>query len=171
MRKLNMKKLLTCAVGNIVLKNVWKRKQLLTIPILLFASCGQPQPSSEKALKKESKCFTAIFEQDTVHTKIDFQGKKITGTMLMKYKDGKIYEGLLTGLVKGDTLMLKYDFKINQINKWYRNPIALLNRDGKLLMGVGKINIAWGSPIFDSAVPIDYEKGKFIFQQTNCIIP
>lgn len=146
-----------------------KYPNLLLLLLIGFIGCGQPQSNTEQSPKKVSKCYTASFENDTVETKIEYIGKKISGTMRMKYKNGNVYNGILSGSAMGDTLMLKYDFKINRIDKWYRNPIALLNRNDKLIMGVGKINVVWGTGMFDSTVPINYEKGKFTFHETNCI--
>lgn len=164
-----MKKLLKSVAECTTFRICSRSDQLLIFILTVLTSCGQPQSVSTENIIKKSKCYIATFEKDTVETKIEYNGKKISGTMRMSYKNGHVCDGIIKGTIHGDTLILKYDFKIDNVNTWYQNPIALLNRDGQLIMGVGKINIAWGTGIFDNSIPIDYEKGKFIFSETNCI--
>lgn len=137
--------------------------------IFLSLGCIQANDRQQVTLERNSsECFLAAFDNDSVFMSLEFSGKRVNGEMLMKYHNGKLYTGKLSGLVKGDTLICNYDFKIDGINKWYRNPIALLNDSGELIMGIGKIKIAWGSGIFDESIPIDYENARFIFEKTIC---
>jgi hypothetical protein len=67
----------------------------------------------------------------------------------------------------GDTLKGHYDFKINNAEKWNRNPVAFLKKDGQLIMGVGQFMLVMGSAHFDNRAPIDYDKGRFIFVEEH----
>lgn len=137
--------------------------------VLLSTACNQSEPPGTTKLKTVEKCFVSSYEQDTAVLNLKFTGRKVEGEMQIRYADGKRYDGTLKGQAKSDTLILAYDFKINNIDKWYRNPVALLTRADSLIMGVGQINVVWGTGAFDKSVPIDYEHARFVFVKKDCI--
>ncbi|MFD0939763.1 hypothetical protein [Pedobacter boryungensis] len=137
--------------------------------ILFFFSCKEKRPIKTKIDKKFAVCYIAIDKTDTAWLKIDTADRKhILGEMIFNYHNEKHYKGLIKGLMNGDTLKGDYTFRLNGIDKWYRNPIALLKNEHTLTMGVGEIYILWGSGFFLNSVPIDYDKGRFVFKQTDC---
>jgi hypothetical protein len=135
---------------------------------LFIMGCNQGQPNQVTSENKVNKCFLAVFENDTAYLSLEFAGEKVKGKMKIDYGNGELYDGDLSGVISGDTLLCKYDFKINNIDTWYRNPVALLNREDKLIMGDGKIMISLGQGVFDKSVPIDYENSRFTFEETSC---
>ena len=144
---------------------------LLAFAVLLSTSCNQTQPDATSKLSTaEQHCYVATFQQDTALMNLNFNGTKINGKMRINYGDGKVYDGTILGehKGKGDTLILAYDFKINNVDKWYRNPVAFLKRGDRLVLGIGQINVVWGTGAFDKTVPIDYEHARFIFVPTDC---
>lgn len=143
---------------------------LLASVMLLGTSCTQKQPEATTKLSTMERCYVANFQQDTAMMNLRFTGSKIEGKMRINYGDGKIYDGSILGEQKGkgDTLILAYDFKINNADKWYRNPVAFLKRGDSLVLGIGQINVVWGTGAFDESVPIDYEHARFIFVPVDC---
>lgn len=114
-------------------------------------------------------CYTSVSETDTAWLSIDTNKKIVNGNLKFNYAAKKeIYDGQFKGEFYGDTLRGHYDFKINNAERWNRNPVAFLKKDGKLIMGVGKFMLIMGSAHFDNLVPIDYDKGRFIFEATPC---
>jgi len=112
--------------------------------------------------------YRAISGKDTAWLSIDTSNKIINGLLTFNYADKKErYEGKFKGEMYGDTLKGHYDFKINKAEKWNRNPVAFLKKDGKLTMGVGQFMLVMGSAHFDDRVPIDYDKGRFVFAEQN----
>jgi hypothetical protein len=152
--------------------NYVKLPVLIFLPLLfsLCTACNQNASSLKSDLKLTEKCFLAIYEQDTAHLNLIFTGAKVQGELQINYADGKNYNGFLKGLTKGDTLLLDYDFKINGINQWYRNPLALLKRSSLLILGDGKVDVRWGTGVFDKIIPINYENAKFVFKEMACVV-
>jgi hypothetical protein len=113
---------------------------------------------------------TNLFRAAIPHGYLSILSKKIiNGLLTFNYTDKKEkYEGQFKGEMYGDTLKGHYDFKINKAERWNRNPVAFLKRDGKLTMGVGQFMLIMGSAHFDQKVPIDYDKGRFVFEEVAC---
>ncbi len=133
-------------------------------------ACNQGQQSAGTDLPVTESCYQASYQRDTALLNLKFAGRKITGKMRINYADGKFYDGTILGEQKGkgDTLILAYDFKINNEGKWHRNPLAFLRRADRLVMGIGQINIVWGTGAFDETVPIDYKHARFVFEPVDC---
>lgn len=141
----------------------------LVLLCLLLMACNQQPAVVDQMRPQYTACYQAIDGSDTALLSIDTSNKRILGTFEMKYGKDKVYAGQIKGLIKGDTLIGHYDFKLNKVDKWYRNPVAFLKKEGKLIMGVGEISMVWGSPFFDTNTPIDYDKGRFVFSELACL--
>lgn len=137
---------------------------------VLLTNCKQQKDIKDQMDQKTTICYTAIDQTDTAWLKIDTAGHEILGVLDFNYANKKHYKGQIKASLKGDTLKGHYDFKVNNIDKWYRNPVAFLKKDTTLIMGVGDVTMIWGSPFFDQKTPIDYNKGRFVFKQTGCVI-
>lgn len=149
-----------------------KAKSLLllaTFASSIILSCQQQKPVEKVAEQKKLVCYQSISGTDTAWLSIDTAKKLIVGDLTFNYVDKKEkYEGQFKGEIYGDTLRGHYDFKINKAERWNRNPVAFLKKDGKLIMGVGKFMLIMGSAHFDNQVPIDYSQGRFTFENTPC---
>lgn len=136
----------------------------------LTSACNQEQPkiqSGKVAPIIAKVCYIAVDESDTVLLTITDKRKSIEGNLTFNYTNGITYKGTLKGLMHGDTLLADYNFTTGD-GKWRRNPLALLKRNGGLILGVGIMETAWGRNYFAKAQPIDYDKGRFIFKEVNC---
>ena len=141
---------------------------LFVVASVSMASCSFFNNEEEILDKSKLVCYIAIDKGDTAWLSIDTSKKKINGLFTMSYGGIKKYDGQVKGRILGDTLKAHFDFKVNKVDKWYRNPVAFLRKDNKLLMGVGETVLIWGSGHFDEKVPIDFEKGRFVFDLTTC---
>jgi hypothetical protein len=142
---------------------------LCLIFLVFLISCRQENDIKEQMEEKTTICFTATAEKDSAWLKIDTSSMQIIGLLNFNYPNEKRrYEGQFKGQLYGDTLKGHFDFRVNKVDKWYRNPVAFLKRDGKLIMGIGKFSMVWGSPFFDAQLPINYDKGRFIFEMVGC---
>lgn len=115
-------------------------------------------------------CFVAIDAKDTANLVFTTSDKgKITGHLVINYIDKAINEGEITGAYKGDTLFVDYTFRIGTGNKTlYKNPLAFLKKDGKLILGVGQIETTLGRSYFVKGKAISFEKGRFTFAPVDC---
>ncbi len=148
-----------------------KKLYLITILCLLslfIFSCGREQPK-KVVVEKKMACYRSISRGDTAWLSIDTAQKVITGEFTVNYfTKMEIFDGKFAGSMYGDTLKGYFDFKVNGANPSFRNPLAFLKRDGKLTMGVGQFMMVMGTAHFDDKVPIDYDKGRFIFEEVEC---
>lgn len=133
------------------------------IVLSLFCGCGQKNSDDlSRNAEQVSVKYRAVYGADTVLLFILKKGTKIEGSLRFKYANGINQQGTIKGIAKGDTLLADYHYKGTN-GQWQRNPIALLKEDGQLHMGVGEREFAWGRTYFTKNVPIDYEKGRFVF--------
>jgi len=142
---------------------------LLFTTSLIYA-CNQEQsqlPSGKVDSTMTKVCYVAVDKSDTVLLTIINKTNSIEGNLTFHYTKGITYKGTLKGLMHGDTLLADYNFTTGD-GKWRRNPVALLKRNGGLILGVGIIETAWGRNYFSKTQPIDYDKGRFIFKDVNC---
>lgn len=119
--------------------------------------------------KKE--CYVAVDAKDTANLTLNnFDGgKKITGHLVINYLDKGKNDGEISGAYRGDTLFVDYTFKIGTSNQTqYKNPLAFLKKDGKLILGVGQIETNLGRSYFVPGKPISFEKGRFTFGPADC---
>lgn len=158
------------------------KKSALYLPFLalpLLFSCNQNAQRNQElkdslsAVAKglaSKECYTAVDGRDTatllVRPAVD---GKVTGHLLINYLEKGKNDGEVEGVYKGDTLFVDYTFKIGTENKTiYKNPLALLKKDGKLILGVGQIETNLGRSYFVKGKPISFDKGRFTFEPTAC---
>lgn len=143
---------------------------LLTALTLISLSCTQTKEFKQQMDPKKTICYTSIDRTDTAWLKVDTTNQQVLGKLEFNYHNEQHFVGDIKGIVKGDTLKGHYVFKVNKADKWYRNPIALLKQKNTLTMGVGEINVMWGAVFFNEKVPINYNRGRFVFEQVGCEI-
>ncbi len=148
--------------------------------MLLLFSCGQSNNttgdkadslsrSADTILTKE--CYVAVDQKDTANLSINTSGDgKVTGKLLINFLEKGKNDGEVAGEFRGDTLFVDYTFKIETTNETiYKNPLALLKKDGKLILGVGQIETTLGRSYFVKGKPISFDKGRFTFAPVDCV--
>ncbi|WP_316818175.1 hypothetical protein [Pedobacter nyackensis] len=122
--------------------------------------------SNASVEKKETKTlYKAINKTDTAIFKIKLSDKEFYGQFEINYGGAYKDSGDVTGIVKGDTLKGTYRFQHYGIDKWHNMPIALLKKDGKLIMGDGDMEIYMNMLYFKKNRPIRYDNPKFVFKK------
>ena len=148
---------------------------LALVSSVVIVACNQSTEKKSKisATARDSAnrgCLLAVDGVDSAKLSlITAKDGQVTGSLLINYLEKGDSDGLLSGKFQGDTLFVDYTFKIGTINKtFYKNPLAFLKRDGKLLMGVGQIETFLGKSSFVKDKPINFERGRFQFSQVPC---
>lgn len=146
----------------------------MALPLLF--SCGgnsnteqkTGQASADSVISKQ--CFVAADGKDTANLVVNTKGSgKISGHLTINYAEKGKNDGEIEGEFKGDTLFVDYTFKIGTENKTtYKNPLALLKKEDKMILGVGQIETTMGRSYFVKGKPISFEKGRFIFDPAEC---
>lgn len=127
--------------------------------------------NSVSAAVASKECFVAVDARDTARLILHKSDNgKITGHLVINYLDKGKNDGEISGAYKGDTLFVDYTFKIGTTNTTtYKNPLALLKKEGELVLGVGQIETTMGRSYFVKGKPISFEKGRFTFVPTDCM--
>ena len=151
---------------------------LLAIATALLFSCNQNGKVSavndEDSLSADTisknECYVAADELDSAFLKLKIvNNDKVEGTLLFTFEEKGKNDGAIEGVFKGDTLFVDYTFKIGPSKTVYKNPLALLKKDGKLILGVGQIETSLGKSYFVKGKQIDFDKGRFVFLTTDCL--
>ncbi|MCX2583843.1 hypothetical protein [Pedobacter sp. MR22-3] len=138
----------------------------------IFA-CNQSEKKADSA-KKDSvineTCYASSFEKDSAAMIVKTMASgKVTGSLLVKYAEKPQNKGEINGKFHGDTLLVDYRFNTGKdTTKAFTNPLAFLKKDGKLIMGVAQIETTLGRSYFVKGKPINYDAGKFTFQEVPC---
>jgi len=143
------------------------KKVLLTIfpiAVLFLQSCNQNNsPAAVQDPVLNTAYYLAADGQDTAHLTLDTYAKSIKGKLRINFHKKEMNAGEIKGSFKGDTLFADYTFQVGDKELKYKNPLAFLKKDGKLILGIGKMKTTIGRTYFSKEVPIDFSKGRFIF--------
>jgi hypothetical protein len=144
----------------------------LAIPLAF--SCTSSNNNSDKSTTKTVKdtvkqCYIADFEGDTAMMDIKvIDSVEVEGKLVIKYANKPHNDGIVRGKFSGDTLFVDYSFKTGNNTTQFSNPLAFLKKADTLKMGVGVIENTLGRSYFAKDKPINFERGKFSFQPTEC---
>lgn len=130
---------------------------------LAIAIAGCSNSSVEKNSTKN--LYKAINKADTATLHIKLTDQEFYGQYEINYRGAYKDSGDVTGVVKGDTLKGTYRFQHYGMDKWHSIPIALLKKDGKLIMGEGMTEIYMNMRYFKKGRPISYDNPKFVFKK------
>jgi hypothetical protein len=129
-----------------------------------------------KLIKSREQCFIAIYQKDSAFLKFKtMPNDKIQGKLIIKYSElepnaleKEFYHGEIRGQFKKDTLFADYIFADGTKGTVYRNPIALLKKSNKLVLGFGAIENYLGKSWFINHKAINFNKSRFQFVPTKC---
>jgi len=130
---------------------------------MAVAICSCSDNSVEQSNAKT--LYRAISKNDTATFKINLTDKEFFGQLEINYHGLYKDSGDATGIVKGDELRGTYRFQHYGVEAWHKAPIALLKKDGKLIMGEGAMEIYMNIHYFKKNIPINYKDPKFVFEK------
>jgi hypothetical protein len=113
----------------------------LTLPV--FMRCSGP--------KYDTKYYQAVSEnkQDTALLKLLISEEAFYGAYQIKYGGSTMDSGSVSGHVKGDTLIGKFNY-LSRDNVKSTKPIALLQKNDKLQLGTGKVGTYLGLSVYQN---------------------
>jgi len=131
---------------------------------------------NHKPIENHEQCFLAVCQKDSAFLKFKTMPKgKIQGELVIKYAEPapntlekEFYHGDITGQFKKDTLFVDYIFADGAKTTIYRNPMALLKKNNKLILGFGAIENYLGKTWFINHKEINFNKSRFQFLPTEC---
>lgn len=149
---------------------------------LLFAfvglqSCKKEQKQeatdanqAQNEVPTNANCYEATYKNDTLNlSTVTEKDGKISGRLVMNVSGEPLRDGEIMGEFKGDTLFCSYTFTLaTEKSITYKNPMAFLKKDDKLIMGDGEIEMYLGASYFKKDKPIDFENVKYRFSSVDC---
>ena len=136
------------------------------------ASCGNTESKKEEVKEiGKQECYVAVDGTDTAFLDLNIlENGDVDGKLLIRHTDKPQNTGIIAGKFSGDTLFVDYSFTLGEAKQpIYKNPLALLKKDGTLTLGVGQIETTLGKSYFVKGQPINFERGKFTFGPGVCI--
>ena len=156
---------------------------LLFFSSMLLFSCNHGTKNAEqrnngnyKLIENREQRFIAIYQKDTAFLKFKTMPKgKIHGELVIKYSEPgantlekDFYHGKIIGQFRKDTLFVDYLFADGAKATVYRNPMALLKKNNKLILGFGAIINYLGKTWFVNHKEINFNKSRFQFLPVEC---
>jgi hypothetical protein len=151
----------------------------LLLTCIGLQSCKNEEKQKEATAAKAdaetvvgTQCYKAVYEKDTIDLKLNtLKSGKLSGDLTMKVAPSTVRTGEVSGEFHGDTLFVDYTFTTNaetDKNKTFKNPMALLKKDKQLILGNGTMQTTMGVTYLVKDKPIDFEKVKYKFDETEC---
>ena len=139
-------------------------------------NAAQRNEDNYKLIKSPEQCFIAVYKKDSAFLKFKTTPKgKIQGRLVIKYSEAdpitfekEFYHGQITGQFKKDTLFADYVFADGAKKTVYKNPIALLKKNNKLILGFGAIENYLGKSWLMNHKEINFNRSRFQFLPTEC---
>ncbi|MFD2288196.1 hypothetical protein GJU39_15835 [Pedobacter petrophilus] len=140
------------------------------VPFLFACNPSEKKADAKKDSILNQTCYASSFEKDSAAMILNTMASgKVTGSLLIKYGAKPKNSGEINGKFHGDTLLVDYRFNTGtDTSRAFTNPLAFLKKDGKLIMGVAQIETTLGRSYFVKGKSINYEAGKFTFQEVPC---
>jgi hypothetical protein len=152
-------------------------KLIFFISVFLF-SCSHDKKIVDdyKHIKSPEQCFIAIFQKDSAFLKFKtMPNHEIHGRLVIKYAEPEpntmekaFYHGEIIGKFTKDTLFADYTFTDRTEKTMYTNPIALLRKGNKLVLGFGAIETYLGRSWLMNHKAINFNKSRFQFVPAAC---
>ncbi|KUJ61861.1 hypothetical protein AR687_09865 [Flavobacteriaceae bacterium CRH] len=154
------------------MKNVFISCLLLSFAGLQSCKNNESKKAEATVIEKpiSTQCYKATYENDIIDLKVNtLKNEKVSGNMIMKVAGAAERSGEIAGKFHGDTLFVDYTFTEGaNKTKTFKNPMALLKKDSKLILGNGKMQTTMGVTYLVKDQPIDFERVKYKFEPVEC---
>lgn len=117
------------------------------------------------AAAESSTCYVSFKNRDSIYLHLIKKGEQITGTLNVSLHEKDKNVGTISGLVKGDTLLLDYRYQSEGVESI--RQVAYLQKDGKLIEGFAEVQEQNGKMVFKSLAELTFED-KVVLEQSNC---
>lgn len=139
-------------------------KRIPSVAFLLFIICS----CADSKAKGEQFYYRGINDKDTALLSfIKLEDNRFFGQYEIKYGLYRKDSGEIRGVFSGDTIKGSYYYQPYGGGVLKRYPVALLKRDGKLILGKGTITVYMGIPYFLKGDSIDYSNPEFVFEEIS----
>ncbi|UKT62532.1 hypothetical protein [Pedobacter mucosus] len=145
---------------------------VLVIALAFLTSCQSNSSKNETAdlaktdtVTNIKECFLYINKMDTATLSLNAADKHITGTLSYNLFEKDKNNGVISGIVKGDTIIADYAFQSEGQNTI--RQVVWLRKGDQLIEGFGDIAEVNGKTIFKKISDLKFEQ-SMVFEKTEC---
>jgi hypothetical protein len=117
------------------------------------------------AAAESRTCYVSSKNQDSTYLDLHIKGDQVSGALNIIPGEKDRNTGTVSGLVKGDTILLDYTFQSEGMQSV--RQIAYLQKDGKLIEGFAEVQVQNGKASFKSLGDLKFD-GSVVLEQSEC---
>lgn len=123
---------------------------------------SQPSESREKA---PPECYLYASDRDTVRLNLVVQDATVNGDLAYRYYEKDKSSGTVSGVVKGDTLVMTYEFMSEGMES--KRQVVFLRTASGLTEGYGEVFEKDSAMFFRDMKKLDFP-GKIVLEKIVC---
>jgi hypothetical protein len=117
------------------------------------------------AAAESRTCYVHYRNRDSIYLDLHTKGEQVNGTLNISLYEKDQNKGTVTGIIKGDTILLDYTFQSEGTQSV--RQVAYLQKDGKLIEGFADVQELNGKTSFKSLSDLKFED-SMVLEQSNC---
>lgn len=117
------------------------------------------------AAAESRTCYVSYKNQDSTYLDLHIKGDQASGKLDIIPREKDRNTGTISGLVKGDTILLDYTFQSEGMQSV--RQVAYLQKDGKLIEGFAEVLEQNGKTVFRSLSELKFD-GSVVLEQSAC---
>jgi len=152
-----------------------KLLSILTIAAVFMVACesktttstttDSTMNSSTETQTGSAQCFQYIKNRDTADLTLNIEDEKVTGSLSYNLFEKDKNNGVIAGIVKGDTIIADYTFQSEGTTSI--RQVAWLKQNDQLIEGFGDVEEVDGKINFKNTRKLTFGKAM-IFSKTDC---
>ncbi len=154
-----------------------KKYLILMAAAFGLQSCNSGSTSTENAdstitaetavvsAAESNLCYVENHNRDSTYLQLHTKGAQVTGKLDISLYEKDRNSGTVTGVVKGDTILLDYTFQ-SEGSESVRQ-LAYLQKEGKLIEGFAEVQEQNGKTVFKSLSSLKFD-GSVVLEPAAC---
>jgi hypothetical protein len=178
----NYLKLLSITKLLILIERLNDRKMKKYFPLMAFATAAFAACTSNSgsesaadstitaetavvAAAESRTCYVHYKNRDSIYLDLHTKGEQVSGTLNISLYEKDRNTGTVSGIMKGDTILLDYTFQSEGLQSV--RQVAYLQKDGKLHEGFAEVQEQNGKTSFKSLSDLKFDE-QVVLEQSNC---
>lgn len=148
------------------------KKIIFVLALLVFFSCKRKEDIEVLSVKipkskseKVNECYQYVSGKDTITARITIDDEKVNGDLAYKFFEKDKSSGPISGIAKGDTLIVEYSFASEGTQSV--REVVWLRKNNTLTEGYGDIQDNNGKVTFRDKSALNFT-GNLILQKMPC---
>lgn len=121
--------------------------------------------SAEVEAKAVNECYAYAGKRDTVRLELVRQKDAVNGSLAYRYFEKDRNDGIVSGVVKGDTLVMVYEFMSEGLKS--KRQVVFVKKDGGLVEGFGPVFEKDSTVFFKDLRKLQFP-GKMVLMPVAC---